>query len=36
MDLFYTPEYAKTGDVIPFYDEDSKTFVNYLPEKLEP
>lgn len=36
MDLFYTPEYAKTGDVIPFYDEDSKTFVNYYLKNWNP
>lgn len=36
MDLFYTPEYAKTGDVIPFYDEDSQTFVNYYLKNWNP
>ena len=24
MNLFYTPEYAKTGDVIPFYNQKTK------------
>ena len=26
MNLFYTPEYAKTGDVIPFYNQKTKRF----------
>ena len=26
MDLFYSPEYAKTGDVIPFYDRETGKF----------
>ena len=29
MDLFYTPQYAKTGDVIPYYDEETKRFENF-------
>jgi hypothetical protein len=29
MDLFYSPEYAKTGDVIPFYDRETGKFENY-------
>ena len=29
MNLFYTPEYAKTGDVIPFYNQKTKRFENY-------
>lgn len=36
MQLFYTPEYAKTGDVIPFYDEDSKRFVNFYLKNWNP
>lgn len=29
MELFYTPKYAKTGDIIPFYNEETKRFENY-------
>ena len=29
MDLFYSPEYAKTGDVIPYYNEETKRFEGY-------
>ncbi len=29
MKLFYTPDYAKTGDVIPFYNENTKRFEGY-------
>ena len=36
MQLFYTPEFAKTGDVIPFYDEDSKRFVNFYLKNWNP
>lgn len=36
MDLFYTPEYAKTGDVIPFYDEETKQFENFYLKNWNP
>ncbi len=36
MDLFYTPEYAKTGDVIPFYDEETKRFENFYLKNWNP
>ncbi len=36
MDLFYTPEYAKTGDVIPFYNEDLKQFDHYYLKNWNP
>jgi beta-fructofuranosidase len=36
MDLFYTPEYAKTGDVIPFYNEDKKQFDLYYLKNWNP
>lgn len=36
MDLFYTPEYAKTGDVIPFYNEEKKQFDNYYLKNWNP
>ena len=29
MNLFYSPEYAKTGDVIPYYNEETKRFEGY-------
>ena len=29
MDLFYSPQYAKTGDVIPYYNEETKRFEGY-------
>ena len=34
--LFYTPEYAKTGDVIPFYNEKTKRFENYYLKNWSP
>ena len=34
--LFYTPEYAKTGDVIPFYNEKTKRFENYYLKNWNP
>lgn len=36
MDLFYTPKYAKTGDVIPFYNEETKQFDNYYLKNWNP
>ncbi len=36
MNLFYTPEYAKTGDVIPFYNEDEKQFDHYYLKNWNP
>lgn len=36
MNLFYTPEYAKTGDVIPFFDEDTKQFENFYLKNWNP
>lgn len=36
MDLFYTPEYAKTGDVIPFYDKETKRFESYYLKNWNP
>lgn len=36
MQLFYKPEYAKTGDVIPFYDEDRKCFENFYLKNWSP
>lgn len=36
MDLFYTPQYAKTGDVIPFYNEKEKQFDNYYLKNWNP
>ena len=35
MNLFYTPEYAKTGDVIPFYNQKDEKIRKLLSEKLE-
>ena len=36
MNLFYTPEYAKTGDVIPFYNKKTKRFENYYLKNWNP
>lgn len=36
MNLFYKPEYAKTGDVIPFYNEETKRFENYYLKNWSP
>lgn len=36
MNLFYTPEYAKTGDVIPFYDEETGQFENFYLKNWNP
>ena len=36
MNLFYTPEYAKTGDVIPFYNQKTKRFENYYLKNWNP
>lgn len=36
MNLFYTPAYAKTGDVIPFYDEETKRFENFYLKNWNP
>lgn len=36
MNLFYTPEYAKTGDVIPFYDEKTGRFENFYLKNWNP
>ena len=36
MDLFYTPQYAKTGDVIPYYDEETKRFENFYLKNWNP
>ena len=36
MDLFYTPLYAKTGDVIPFFDERTKRFENFYLKNWNP
>lgn len=36
MDLFYTPKNAKTGDVIPFYNEELKQFDNYYLKNWNP
>ncbi|MBD5460042.1 MAG: family 43 glycosylhydrolase [Lachnospiraceae bacterium] len=34
--LFYTPEYAKTGDVIPFYNEKERRFDNFYLKNWNP
>lgn len=34
--LFYTPVYAKTGDVIPFYNEKEKRFDNFYLKNWNP
>lgn len=36
MDLFYTPQDAKTGDVIPFFDERTKRFENFYLKNWNP
>ena len=36
MDLFYSPEYAKTGDVIPYYNEETKRFEGYYLKNWNP
>ena len=36
MDLFYTPQYAKTGDVIPYYDKDLGRFENFYLKNWNP
>lgn len=36
MDLFYTPRHAKTGDVIPFYDERTGRFENFYLKNWNP
>ncbi len=36
MDLFYTPAYAKTGDVIPYYNEKTKRFEGYYLKNWNP
>lgn len=36
MDLFYSPEYAKAGDVIPFYDGETGRFENYYLKNWNP
>ena len=36
MDLFYSTEYAKTGDVIPFYDRETGKFENYYLKNWNP
>ncbi len=35
-DFFYTPEYAKTGDVIPFYNEETGRFEGYYLKNWNP
>lgn len=36
MNLFFTPEYAKTGDVIPFYNEAAGQFDNFYLKNWNP
>lgn len=36
MDLFYTPAYAKTGDIIPFFDARSGRFENFYLKNWDP
>lgn len=36
MNLFYTPDYAKTGDVIPFYNERTHRFEHYYLKNWNP
>lgn len=36
MGLFYTPEFAKTGDVIPFYNEETRRFEGYYLKNWNP
>lgn len=36
MNLFYIPEYAKCGDVIPFYNEEKKRFDNFYLKNWNP
>jgi len=36
MDLFYTPKYAKAGDVIPYYNEDLQQFDNFYLKNWNP
>ena len=36
MDLFYSPQNAKTGDVIPFYNEKLKQFDNFYLKNWNP
>lgn len=36
MNLFFTPEHAKAGDVIPFYNEATKRFENYYLKNWNP
>ena len=36
MNLFYSPEYAKTGDVIPYYNEETKRFEGYYLKNWNP
>lgn len=36
MDLFFTPEFAKAGDIIPFYDERTKRFENFYLKNWNP
>ncbi|HBA47421.1 MAG TPA: glycoside hydrolase [Lachnospiraceae bacterium] len=36
MDLFYTPEYAKAGDVIPFFDKETGQFENFYLKNWNP
>lgn len=36
MDLFYTPAYAKTGDVIPFFDKRTHRFENFYLKNWNP
>ncbi len=36
MNLFYTPEYAKMGDIIPYYNEETKRFENFFLKNWNP
>ena len=36
MNLFYSPEYAKTGDVIPYYNDETKRFEGYYLKNWNP
>lgn len=36
MNLFYKPEHAKIGDIIPFYNEETKRFENYFLKNWSP
>lgn len=36
MSLYYTPEHAKVGDVIPFFDRRSSRFENFYLKNWNP